>query len=190
MANLTLWQVAMWPWYAICIFWIISGLKVKSTKAAEPFAARAFYMIVIGFAFALLFSNRLRIGHLGERFLARDLWIEYAGLVVSFAGAGISIWARSILGENWSARVSLKVDHQLIRSGLYAYIRHPIYSGFLLAIIGTAMVQGEFRGLLAIPMAVIGLALKAKREEALMLTEFGNHYVEYRKDSGFLLPRF
>jgi protein-S-isoprenylcysteine O-methyltransferase Ste14 len=190
MHNLTLWQLVMWPWYAVGIFWAIGALKVKDTKTSQPFAGRISYMIVIGCSFALLFSDRTRIGHLGERFLAQDVWITRAGVILSFAGAAIAIWARAILGQNWSARVSLKVDHQLIRSGLYAYVRHPIYSGFLLMVIGTATVQGEFRGLLAIPVAAIGLTLKAKQEEALLRNEFGEPYMQYCRESGFLLPRF
>lgn len=190
MHSLTLWQLAMWPWYAVGIFWAVSALKVKDTKASQPFAGRFAYMIVIGCAFGLLFSDRLRVGHLGERFLAQNVWIAWTGVILCFAGAAIAIWARAILGQNWSARVSLKVNHQLIRSGLYAYVRHPIYSGFLLMVIGTAMVQGEFRGLLAVPVVAIGLTLKAKQEEVLLLTEFGEPYLHYRRDSGFLLPRF
>jgi protein-S-isoprenylcysteine O-methyltransferase Ste14 len=190
MHNLSLWQLAMWSWYAVAIVWAISALKVKAAKSTQPLGPRLAYSIVIGCAFAMLFYDRLRIGYLGERFLPHDVWIARIGVILCFAGAAIAIWARAILGKNWSARVSLKVDHQLIRSGIYAYVRHPIYSGFLLMVIGTAIVQGEFRGLLAIPIVLIGLTLKAKQEEALLLSEFGEPYVQYCRESGFLLPRF
>jgi len=189
MANLTLWEVEMWPWYAFCAYWVVTAFRVKSTKSTEPVAARLFTMIVVGFAFALLFSSRLRVGHLGERFLVRDIAIEMAGVILTFLGAGIAIWARTILGGNWSAEVSLKVDHQLVRSGPYAYVRHPIYTGLLLAVTGTAVVIGEWRGLLAILVAAVGISLKAKREEALMIGAFGDRYQQHRRDTGFLLPR-
>ncbi len=174
----------------MAIYWAIGALKVKATKSSQPLGARLAYSIVIGCAFALLFYDKLRIGYLGDRFLPANVWMIRAGVILCFAGAAIAIWARAILGRNWSARVSLKVDHQLIRSGVYAYVRHPIYSGFLLMVIGTAMVQGEFRGVLAIPVVTIGLTLKAKQEEALLLTEFGEPYMQYCRESGFLLPRF
>jgi protein-S-isoprenylcysteine O-methyltransferase Ste14 len=190
MNNLTLWQMAMWSWYAVAIYWVISALKVKATKSSQPLVARLAYSVLIACAFALLFSDRLRIGPLGQHFLPPDVWIARAGVILCFAGAAIAIWARVILGQNWSARVSLKVNHQLIRSGLYAYMRHPIYSGFLLMVIGTAIVQSELRGLLAISVVTIGLTLKARQEEALLLTEFGESYIQYRRESGFLLPRF
>ncbi|MFZ1129583.1 MAG: isoprenylcysteine carboxylmethyltransferase family protein [Terriglobales bacterium] len=189
MTNLTLWQVEMWPWYAFLVYWGVTALRVKRTKATEPPAARIFTMILVGFAFALLFSHWFRGGFLGERWLIESAVVARMGVLLTFLGTGIAIWARTVLGGNWSAEVSLKVDHQLMRSGPYAYVRHPIYTGLLLAITGTALVIGEWRGLLAILAATIAIGLKAKREEALMIHVFGNPYLEHRRDTGFLLPR-
>ena len=190
MAHLTLWQIEMWPWYALCLFWAITAVRVKPARSTEPLAARLFTSVVVGVAFVLLFSQQLRFGALGERFLVQNPWIERVGVVLTFLGAAISIWARSILGSNWSSRVSLKVDHELIRTGLYGHVRHPIYTGFLAAAIGTALVVGEWRSLLAVPIAIIGFALKAKREETLLTSAFGDTYRQYQRDTGFLLPRF
>jgi protein-S-isoprenylcysteine O-methyltransferase Ste14 len=74
-------------------------------------------------------------------------------------------------------------------SGPYAYVRHPIYTGILLASVGTALFVGEWRAALAIVFAVIGFAIKAKQEESLMNSEFGERYQEYRERTGFLIPR-
>ncbi|MFZ1156488.1 MAG: isoprenylcysteine carboxylmethyltransferase family protein [Candidatus Sulfotelmatobacter sp.] len=189
MANLTLWQIELWPWYGLGIYWLVAAFRVKSTQSREPLAARIFTLAVVGFAFALLFSHYFQAGFLGERFLAPNLAIQRAGVVLTFLGAALAIWARTILGANWSAQISLKVNHQLIRSGPYAYVRHPIYTGLMLAYSGTAIVIGEWRGLLAIVVAAVGITLKAKREEALMITVFGDQYVQHRRDTGFLLPR-
>lgn len=189
MANLTLWQIEMWPWYAFGIYWLLTAFRVKTTQASEPPAARLFTMAVMGFAFVLLFSHYFQGSVLGERFLARNFAIARAGVLLTYLGAAIGIWARTILGSNWSAQVSLKVNHQLIRSGPYAHVRHPIYTGILLAIAGTAIVIGEWRGLLAIVLAGVGLGLKARREEALMISVFGPQYQQHRHDTGFLLPR-
>ena len=81
-------------------------------------------------------------------------------------------------------------DHQLIRFGPYAYIRHPIYSGLILAMAGTAFVIGEWRAVVAVLLAVVELSRKASKEEALLATEFGEQYREYRRQAGFLTPRF
>jgi protein-S-isoprenylcysteine O-methyltransferase Ste14 len=108
--------------------------------------------------------------------------------MLTYLGAAIAIWARIILGQNWSARVTLKVGHELIRSGPYRYVRHPIYTGMLLAMIGTAMVAGEWRGAAAVALSIIAFCLKAQREEQFMVTEFGETYHEYRSQTGFLVP--
>jgi protein-S-isoprenylcysteine O-methyltransferase Ste14 len=131
----------------------------------------------------------MRIGPLKLRFFPSDLWIAYVGIALSFLGAGISIWARYCIGEYWSARVTLKEDHQLIRSGPYAYVRHPIYTGMLIACLGTALVVGEWRGVLAVGLLLAAHSRKALREEAMLTRAFGEQYTLYRQSTGFLFPR-
>jgi protein-S-isoprenylcysteine O-methyltransferase Ste14 len=84
--------------------------------------------------------------------------------------------------------VTRKIDHQLVKSGPYAFVRHPIYSGLLLATIGTAIFVGEWRGVLAIPLILASESIKARREEQFMAAEFGDDYEEYRRETGFLIP--
>ena len=83
----------------------------------------------------------------------------------------------------------LKVDHQLIRSGPYAYVRHPIYTGLFLATAGTALVVGEWRAVVGVLLTLVAHSRKAAKEEALLATEFGEQYQDYRKHTGFLTPR-
>jgi protein-S-isoprenylcysteine O-methyltransferase Ste14 len=187
MRNLSLWQMV--PWYALGLYWGVSAFRVKSTNTIEPLAARLYTVCLAAAAFALLFSDSLHVGRLGERFLVRDPWLQAVGTALTYGGAAIAIWARRSLGRNWSAEVSLKADHQLIRSGPYAYVRHPIYGGLLLAVIGTALVIGEWRGLLATLIMAVGHVLKAKREEAVMTAAFGDQYQQHQRQTGFLLPR-
>lgn len=189
MTNISLWNIDLVPWYAFAFYWAVNALRVKSTKAAEPLAARVYEVCLVGAAFCLLFTDGFKSSVLGRRFLVSTPWIAGVGIGLTYAGVALAIWARWSLGENWSARVSLKVDHELIRSGPYARLRHPIYSGLLLAIIGTALVIGEWRGLLAVLIVGVAHSLKAKREEALMLATFGDQYQNYRRKTGFLLPR-
>ena len=190
MAQINLWDIDLVPWYAFMIFWLVTALKLKATKAAEPLVARIYTRLLLAAAFVLLFTNILNSGPLGQRFLPDNFGIAVTGVVLTYAGSALAIWARWNLGSNWSSRVSLKVDHELIRSGPYARFRHPIYSGMLLAVIGTAMVIGQWRGLLAVVIVGIGHSLKAKREEALMLATFGDKYQSYCQKTGFLLPKF
>lgn len=189
MANLNLWQLEMIPWYAFMIFWLLTALKLKTTKSTEPLAARVYTRLLLAAAFVLLFTDVLKSSPLGQRFLPNSPWIVVTGLVLTYVGSALAIWARWNIGSNWSSRVSLKFDHELIRSGPYARFRHPIYSGMLLAVIGTAMFIGQWRGLLAIVIVGVGHSWKAKREEALMLATFGEKYESYRQQTGFLLPK-
>ncbi len=89
----------------------------------------------------------------------------------------------------WSARVTLKEGHQLIRTGPYAFVRHPIYTGMFLGATGAALVAGEWRGIVAVILLLAAHSLKALREEALLTREFGDEYSYYRKHTGFLFPR-
>jgi len=188
--HLTMWQIELIPWYLFVIVWIVAGLWVKTTKAAEPLSSRLAYGSLMAVGFYLLFSRRPAVGLLGARFVVNAHWISAAAIALTFAGVGLSIWARLILGENWSAKVTRKVDHELIRSGPYAFVRHPIYSGLLLATIGTAIFVGEYRGLIAVPLVLLSESIKARREERFMIEEFGQTYQEYREQTWFIVSGF
>ena len=189
MKNLTLWQIELWPWDAVLIYWAVAAIRVKPTKSTEPLIVRVFTLILVIVAFWMLFSDRFRVGMLGKRFLPLDHTIQVAGVLLTYLGFALAIWARANLGQYWSARVTLKVDHQLIRSGPYSSIRHPIYTGLLLAVLGTALVIGEWRGLVAVIIVSVTHVLKAKREESLLTGELGEPYRQYQRQTGFLLPR-
>ena len=93
--------------------------------------------------------------------------------------------------ENVKSRINkIKQDHQLIRSGPYAHVRHPIYTGILLAVAGTALVVGEYRAILGVILICLGFARKAKKEEVFLSTQFGPAFDEHKRRTGFFLPRF
>jgi protein-S-isoprenylcysteine O-methyltransferase Ste14 len=112
------------------------------------------------------------------------------GLLMVIAGLAFAIWARVHLGRNWSGTVTVKENHELIRSGPYAIVRHPIYTGLLLAILGTAIVVGEWRGLLAFCFLTIALVLKLRREERFMEESFPDTYPSYCAQVPALIPLF
>ena len=103
------------------------------------------------------------------------------------AGLGFAVWARRHLGRNWSASVVVKEDHALIRSGPYRRVRHPIYTGMLLAFLGTAVAVGEWRGLVGFVLAFVSFLLKSRMEEARMAETFPE-YAEYRRHTASLIP--
>jgi protein-S-isoprenylcysteine O-methyltransferase Ste14 len=179
--------VLLWiVWLAI---WLVASIKVKKVRAHEPVSTRIAYLIPKVLTALLLFSPIFRRGVLNQRFIPHSVALDWTGVAVAALGIAITFWARVHIGRNWSARVVIKEQHELIRSGPYRFVRHPIYTGLLIAIVGTALVIGEWRAVLAMVFAVIGFTAKAKREEAILVGEFGEDYARYRGETGMLLPR-
>jgi protein-S-isoprenylcysteine O-methyltransferase len=97
-------------------------------------------------------------------------------------------WARLFLGGNWSSNVTLKQNHTLVQSGPYRIVRHPIYTGLLVALLGTAVVLGELRCFLGVLLAAIAWKIKSMSEETLMVQQFGDQYARYREQVKGLVP--
>lgn len=190
MKSLTLWQIDLIAWYAFGAYWLLTWMRVKRTKAREKSFDRVITVAVVVIAYLLLFEPWARIGVLGARFVPEVAWIGWLGVALSFAGAAIAIWARYTLGQFWSARVTLKEGHELIRTGPYTFVRHPIYTGMLTACVGTTLVEGEWRGVVACLLLLAAHSRKAMREEKLLTGEFGDQYRSYQRQTGFLFPRF
>ena len=182
-------HLASLAWIAFLAYWIISAFKLKSTKRREPSVERVVYLVFMVATYFLLFSDRIDFGVLGRRFVAPDPTFGAIGVAITVVGVAFAIWARWHLGENWSATVTVKQGHELIRSGPYGLIRHPIYTGMLLALAGTALALGEYRGLLSLAMAVACFYLKARKEERYLVQEFGEGFKEHAEQTGMFLPR-
>jgi len=175
-------------WIVFCAYWFIMAFNVKRTAKRQSLSSRGFHIAVAVLAYWLLFTDRLAWGPLVWRFVRDSQTWALAGAVVTWAGVALAIWARTILGGNWSATVTVKEDHALVRSGPYATVRHPIYSGLLLAGLGTALAIGEVHSLLAVAIGIVGFRVKSKLEERFMIEQFGQQYEEYRRHSWALVP--
>jgi len=178
------------PWIAFAAYWVISALKTRATVRRESFLARYGVMLIEVVGFTMLFNRDFDLGPLDRHFLPRTTTTATIGIGLTWAGIGIAIWARYHLGQFWSGRITLKQDHQLIRTGPYSRLRHPIYTGLDLAAIGTALVLDHWRCVAGVLVIMIGFVIKAKREEALLAGQFGAAFQEHRRHTGFLLPRF
>jgi protein-S-isoprenylcysteine O-methyltransferase Ste14 len=188
MMNVLPWHIDLIPWYAFAAYWAISALRVNRTKAAERSIDRLLTLAMMIVAFVLLFYDHLPTSPLDRRFVPVESRIVWAGISLTTIGIAIAIWARYCIGQYWSARVTLKEDHRLIRSGPYRWVRHPIYTGMLLGALGRAFTIGEWRGVVAVALILVAHSLKAKREEFLLSQEFGEEYASYRRETGFLFP--
>jgi protein-S-isoprenylcysteine O-methyltransferase Ste14 len=181
-------DVVVVAWLAFALVWLIAAFSAKITVRRQSAGSRMREVLPLFAAFLLLRSNPGLMRWLAARFVPHTFEWEICGVAVTMAGLGIALWARFYLGANWSATVTVKQDHELIRSGPYSVVRHPIYSGLLLAMLGTAIYVGEIRGLFAVALATWAWKMKSRVEEAFMESEFGEQYVVYRRDVKALVP--
>ena len=182
------WHVAIAIlWIVWVLYWIFNAGKVKVTRWRESGLSQLLHRAPLIIAAVLLFFGHWPFGFLVGHFLPENGLTGALGTFMVIGGVAFSVWARHCLGANWSSAVTLKEDHTLIRSGPYALVRHPIYSGMLLAIAGTAVVFGQWRDLLAFGFALVGLVYKAHIEERRMRETFAD-YETYRRQTAALVP--
>jgi protein-S-isoprenylcysteine O-methyltransferase Ste14 len=168
--------------------WLGSMPFVKRTLRKQPISSGLQHTIVVGAGLYLLFGSSSMPDWLNQPVFTVTLPIALAGFGLAICGVGLSIWARLILGENWSSSPSIKQDHALIVTGPYRAVRHPIYTGFLIAFLGSALQQGLVRSFLAVFTCAVGLCLKVSVEEEFMVQRFGEAYLRYRRNVSALVP--
>lgn len=180
-------QAITFPWLVLGAFWAITAVSAKRPLRRESTASRLSHVLFMTAVFALLFRRDFRFGQLGLPIVTSPR-AAYAGLVLTILGVVLAIWARSTLGGNWSATVTVKENHSFVHRGPYRSVRHPIYAGFLLAMLGTALVYGEAGCLLAVVLAFVGWWLKARLEEDFMTQQFGEDYRRYQRNVKQFIP--
>ncbi len=175
-------------WLAWLLYWWLGAGRLKAVARRESRLQRTSHGVPLVLAALLLVLPGHALGALATLFIARS-WTGYGiGVALVALGLGYAVQARRHLGANWSATVTLKQAHSLIRNGPYRHVRHPIYTGLLLAFAGSALALAQWRGLLALLLVTGSLWLKLRREERWLLQHFGDDYAEYRKTSWALLP--
>jgi protein-S-isoprenylcysteine O-methyltransferase Ste14 len=175
-------------WLAWLAYWVVAALNVKRTERRERFAPLILNRAPLVIGALLLAFERQPLHWLSSRFLPLSQAFYWIGLFMLVAGLAFAVWARRYLGRNWSGIVTVKQDHELIRSGPYALVRHPIYTGLLFAILGTAVAIGEWRGLIAFVLITAGFVIKLRTEEKFMSETFGTQYAHYRAEVPALIP--
>jgi protein-S-isoprenylcysteine O-methyltransferase len=175
-------------WIAFGVIWLLSARFTKKAARSQTPSSRLLQAGLAASGFILLFGWRGPLGVLDEHFLPESAAFDWAGFGLTLAGFAIAVWARFVLGRNWSATITIKQDHEIVRRGPYAAVRHPIYSGFLLALFGTAIYYATFRGLLAVALTFTGWWLKSRMEEAFLLQQFGAQYRDYQREVKALIP--
>lgn len=181
--------IAVACWWALFLVWL-PGYFGRLRRRDGPAPYRAEQLVVTGLlflCFLLMFMSRRlafrvpltpqtpALGVLGDAF--------------AIVGVAFAIWARVVLGRNWSGAVVLVREGQgLVQSGPYAIVRHPIYTGFLTALIGTALTLGTLAAWLGVVAALIAFLIRVDIEDRLMAAAFGEAHAAYRARTRRLIP--
>jgi protein-S-isoprenylcysteine O-methyltransferase Ste14 len=175
-------------WFLWLGYWIIAARATSQTRQRESLASRLSHYVptILGGVF-LGVPNSLG-PQLEHCFHAHTLVWFWPAVTLVAIGLGFSVWARARLGGNWSAEVTVKEHHELVRGGPYALVRHPIYTGVLLALVGSALAVDKWRGLVGLLLITAGFLRKIVIEERFMLGEFGEAYAHYRANVPALIP--
>jgi protein-S-isoprenylcysteine O-methyltransferase Ste14 len=175
-------------WSLVAIYWIVGMVRAKPTIKRESILSSALHVLVGCAAVAFVWDPATGVGFLSYRLTSAAAWVQWVGLAATICGCAFAIWARASIGGNWSATVTVKQDHELILRGPYAVVRHPMYSGFLLALAGTAIAVGEIRAFIGLGLAFVMFLLKSAAEEQFMRAEFADEYARYSQRVRRLIP--
>ena len=177
--------VSLALWILFIAYWSAAAKNSAPAKSAESLASRQLHQKLMNVALLLLF---IPVPGLRLRYLPLPPSIVIIGIALHVGSFLPAVWARRYLGRNWSGAITLKIDHQLIRTGPYKFVRHPIYSAMLGMFVGTALVSGELHALLGVIVIAFAYWRKIRLEEERLGEGFGADYDAYRRKSWALIP--
>lgn len=195
-ATLPFWPLQWldFAWMACGIYFLASIWRTNKIKQRESHPLRVLDKSLIYGGYVALFYLGPRRSHSAwaaawkHMIFPPHVALELFGMAIGLAGLALTCWSRACLGRYWSGVVALKQDHQLIRSGPYCIVRHPLYSGLILAAIGTALAEDVWHALLGIALITACFLRRAGKEDALLAAEFGATFAEYRERTGQIIP--
>jgi protein-S-isoprenylcysteine O-methyltransferase Ste14 len=175
-------------WIAFLLYWQIKAIDTKTTRRLEPAASRILRVLIFLIAIVLLSTTRIPL-----HWLYLPLWPVgflpfWLGAAVTIAGLLFAVWAREHLGSNWSRSVTIKQGHELITTGPYAVVRHPIYTGILTGFLGMAIAISQVRGFIVLVLIFLAFWIKLRMEEEWMRSQFGETYATYARQTAALVP--
>ena len=165
------------------IFWIAWLIAAFTTKASRGRGQLTWSRVVLAVVVVILFRANVHGG--SER--ADGPVLQGVGLALWVAGLALAVWARLYLGRNWGMPMTRRVEPDLVTTGPYRFIRHPIYTGIILALIGTALAISLF-GLIVAAVVAALFAYSATREESFLAGEFPDTFPAYKAKTKMLIP--
>lgn len=168
-------------WSVFWLYWLIAAFSMKRGRVQRSRDLRIRVVIVV---MAVILP---RFGVFRSNPVNTDLWSEALGIVLFVLGLGFAIWARVQIGRNWGTPMTQKDEPELVTSGPYRLVRHPIYSGILVAGLGTAIAM-SWVWLIAVGLAGIYFLYSATVEERYLTEQFPDSYPAYKRCTKRLLP--
>ncbi|TPK47800.1 isoprenylcysteine carboxylmethyltransferase family protein [Mesorhizobium sp. B2-5-4] len=174
-------------WLIWVVTWMAAALWADPAQKRATIGAEARYRVfwlagtVLLFVPAHGYEGRLRLW-------TPTLAEAWACVALIAVGIGFAWWARIHLGRLWSATVTAKADHRVVDTGPYRLVRHPIYTGLLLAVLATMVAKGTLWGIAGTALLIIGVVIKARLEEHFLRDELGPAYDDYARRVPMLVP--
>jgi len=168
-------------WAVFCLGWLVAAFSMKRGRVAWSRQLRIRAVIAVA-AIVLI-----RLGAFRGNILNTDPSRAGVGLALFAVGLGFAIWARVHIGRNWGTPMTQKIEPELVTSGPYQLVRHPIYSGLLVAGVGTAVAL-DWRWLIAVALAGVFVVYSATVEERYLTEQFPDAYPAYKRSTKMLVP--
>jgi protein-S-isoprenylcysteine O-methyltransferase Ste14 len=175
-------------WIVFVLYWRVKAADTKANQRLEPAASGILRIFIFLIAIGLLSIPRIPLPWLYVQLWPSGYWPFWLGAAITVAGLLFAVWAREHLGRNWSSSVTIKQDHELITTGPYAVVRHPIDTGILAGFLGMAIAISEVRGFLVVVLVFVVFWLKLRMEEKWMRSQFGETYAAYAQKTAALVP--
>lgn len=175
-------------WIAFLVYWQVKAIDTKSTQRMEPAISRILRVLAFVIVIVLFATTWIPLPWLYLQLWPVGFWPFWIGAAVTVAGLLFAVWAREHLGRNWSRSVTIKEGHELISTGPYGVVRHPIYTGILAGFVGMAIAVSQVRGVVACVIFFIAIWAKLRMEERWMRSEFGQTYADYAQRTAALVP--
>jgi len=174
-------------WIYFLFYWIVSAVRAKKILQRQSLSSALAHRIPVGLGWWLMVFPRFT-APLNDRLIPHNFLTVMIGTVICVLGLCVTVWARKTLAGNWSSDVTFKQGHELIRTGPYRYVRHPIYTGLLIMMLGTAIEMGFLRSWLGLGVVFVGFWIKLSQEERLLRRHFPEEYPRYQKEVKALVP--
>ena len=175
-------------WIVFLVYWQIKAADAKATQRLEPAGSRIFRVLIFLIAIVLHSIPRIPLPWLYLQLWPSGYWSFWMGAALTVAGLLFAVWAREHLGRNWSRSVTIKRGHELITTGPYAVVRHPIYTGILIGFLGMAIAISQVRGFIVFVLIFLVFWVKLRMEEEWMRSQFGETYATYARQTAALVP--